>query len=366
MGEVKIKHKIAIYVTIISLTLIDAFLNIKFKKLNLFPSTNFAAYEVYNESRSEIEGNGSVISIEETKKEQLIVKYEMRGDPHRMYSGIAFVPKESKYFDINNIDQIILNIKSNYGKRIPIYIICEYDLIKSDTISTITRPFEAFIDYSPSQEIYKIGMDEFATPTWWFTEYEISKAHIEGIKLDKIISVNIENCKIIKTGVEDVFQINEFILQAVNTTLYIRMFLVLVLGFSISELLFALFKKKKLQVAYKPTEIPVNNKAQVINVIADYFAANYMKKELSLDKASKELGISKYDISKCIKKNLGMSYKQYLNGVRIAEVKRLLNKSELSVSEIAYQVGYNNISHFNRIFKTETGLSPKEYRTNKS
>jgi AraC-like DNA-binding protein len=46
----------------------------------------------------------------------------------------------------------------------------------------------------------------------------------------------------------------------------------------------------------------------------------------------------------------------------MTEAKRLLKESEGTISEIAYSVGYNNVTHFNRVFKTETGIAPGDFR----
>jgi len=52
----------------------------------------------------------------------------------------------------------------------------------------------------------------------------------------------------------------------------------------------------------------------------------------------------------------------YLVSQRIKAAKDMLGNSDLRVSQIAYQVGYNDIAHFNRSFKKLVGVSPKEYR----
>ena len=56
------------------------------------------------------------------------------------------------------------------------------------------------------------------------------------------------------------------------------------------------------------------------------------------------------------------TFKQYLNIIRITEAKRLLRETDNQITSCAYNVGYNNIPHFNRTFKQLEGISPKEYR----
>jgi AraC-like DNA-binding protein len=93
----------------------------------------------------------------------------------------------------------------------------------------------------------------------------------------------------------------------------------------------------------------------------DYLTQFYTK-ELSILLVEKETGISERQISTIIKQRTGLSFNQFLNQLRITEARRLLIETKLNVSEIAYKVGYGNVSHFNRVFKSAVGYSPNEFR----
>ena len=60
-----------------------------------------------------------------------------------------------------------------------------------------------------------------------------------------------------------------------------------------------------------------------------------------------------------------MTFKQYLNKIRLSEAKRLLKETDRQIADIAYHVGYKNVTHFHRIFKQNEKISPNEYRKNK-
>lgn len=98
--------------------------------------------------------------------------------------------------------------------------------------------------------------------------------------------------------------------------------------------------------------------------ITDTIAKSYSDPAFSVDKLSKEAGISASKIPGILKSQFGMNFKQYLNSIRINEAKRLLKETDNQIVNIAYTVGYNNIPHFNRTFKQLEGVSPKEYRKN--
>jgi len=99
-----------------------------------------------------------------------------------------------------------------------------------------------------------------------------------------------------------------------------------------------------------------------VNAVVNYVANHYADPELSLNKIEQGVGISSREIGTIFKNELGSSFKKYLNLVRLTEVKRLLLETNQTISVIAYNTGYSNVSHFNRVFKSEEGVSPKDYR----
>ena len=66
-------------------------------------------------------------------------------------------------------------------------------------------------------------------------------------------------------------------------------------------------------------------------------------------------------ISKLFKNSMNMNLREYINQLRIEEAKRLLLSTSMSVSEIASNVGYYNISYFSTVFRKLCGVSPIEW-----
>lgn len=94
---------------------------------------------------------------------------------------------------------------------------------------------------------------------------------------------------------------------------------------------------------------------------------NYCNKHytepLSLDILSKELNAGKYHISHIFSEKLKISFPDYVNGLRINDAIRLLTAdSDRSITDIAYDCGFNSTRTFNRAFVKYTGTSPREYR----
>ena len=93
----------------------------------------------------------------------------------------------------------------------------------------------------------------------------------------------------------------------------------------------------------------------------DYIAKHYQE-ELFLKDVAKELNFSVSYLSKLFKKELGINFNKIVTKKRIEEAKKLLLKTEYSINEIAFEVGYQEPNYFCRIFKQEEGMTPLKYR----
>jgi signal transduction histidine kinase/ligand-binding sensor domain-containing protein/DNA-binding response OmpR family regulator len=116
------------------------------------------------------------------------------------------------------------------------------------------------------------------------------------------------------------------------------------------------------QIRIEPSRITVNSlDKQLIRKAIDYTEANLANPNLSVEELSRELGMSRVHL---YKKLLSISGKTPIEFIRIIRLKRaaqLLRESQLSVSEIAYETGFNNLKYFRKYFKDEFGVLPSQY-----
>jgi AraC-like DNA-binding protein len=84
--------------------------------------------------------------------------------------------------------------------------------------------------------------------------------------------------------------------------------------------------------------------------------------QLSLEYMSKLLAINKYHMAKEFKKYTGFSPGEYIINTRISRAKEILKYSNLSISEIAEQIGIENSSHFFHLFKSRVEQTPLAFR----
>ena len=95
---------------------------------------------------------------------------------------------------------------------------------------------------------------------------------------------------------------------------------------------------------------------------AKQYIKDHQEEELSLGQVAKSVNTSTFYFCKLFKKTTGLNYTDYVSRLRIEKAKNLLLNPNLRVSEIAYQVGFQSLTHFNRVFKRILGQSPTEYR----
>jgi AraC-like DNA-binding protein/ligand-binding sensor protein len=96
-----------------------------------------------------------------------------------------------------------------------------------------------------------------------------------------------------------------------------------------------------------------------------YILANQAD-SIDLDKVAQAMHVSTFYFCKMFKKATGLTFTDYLSRVRVEKAKTLLLNPHLRISEIAYDVGFQSLTHFNRMFRKIVGESPTAYRESKS
>ncbi len=98
-----------------------------------------------------------------------------------------------------------------------------------------------------------------------------------------------------------------------------------------------------------------------IDRVCTYINRNY-RNSLRLEDAARIANMSVTAFSRFFKKSTGKTFVQYVNELRIGQACRMLIESEMNIAEICYEVGFNNISNFNRRFCERQNMSPRRFR----
>ena len=97
--------------------------------------------------------------------------------------------------------------------------------------------------------------------------------------------------------------------------------------------------------------------------IMNYVQANYI--DITLDDLAEKFFLSKPYLSKYIKEKSGMTFGDLVKKIRMKKAKSLLKSSNMTVENIAMSVGYQNVEHFNRLFKKAYDMTPMQFRNQK-
>ena len=97
-----------------------------------------------------------------------------------------------------------------------------------------------------------------------------------------------------------------------------------------------------------------------MNQIYKYVIENF-KNPVSVDHIAKELNMTGSSFCRFFKKRAAKSFIQYINEIRVGYACKLLLEENYSVSEIAYESGFENISHFNKQFKKIKNVTPTQF-----
>lgn len=109
--------------------------------------------------------------------------------------------------------------------------------------------------------------------------------------------------------------------------------------------------------------VEINRNSYDRNILLDvltYIEKNY--RDATLNEISESLNLKNYNLAKLIKKECNLTFKELVKEVRIKKISELLLSSNLSINDLAEEVGFCNSSHFYKIFKGKYGISPKEFR----
>ena len=124
--------------------------------------------------------------------------------------------------------------------------------------------------------------------------------------------------------------------------------------------LFSIFYKHKL-VTISETAVITNTLIYKIKKVLDYIQNNYMK-EISIKEAANVCNFSEYYFMRFFKKYTGMTCTSYINLYRLETAASLLTTTCKPIMEIAFEVGFNNVSYFNKLFIEKFKVTPKKFR----
>jgi transcriptional regulator GlxA family with amidase domain len=157
------------------------------------------------------------------------------------------------------------------------------------------------------------------------------------------------------------------VISAAGVTAYNNLALYLVAKYGSPELasfcakVFLVDSGRRIQTPYQTWQFPKNHGDKTIVVVQDWMESNFME-SISLEGIMEHSRLGKRTLARRFKKATGDTPLAYLQKLRLHNARQMLESTSDTFNEITWKVGYNDVSSFQRLFKHETGLSPKDYR----
>ena len=322
--------------------------------------------------------NKTVLNV---KSEVGTIDYEFFLDPDAEfpYTHYSFYFIDSaqpyKLVDLTRYSNVSFRILCD-PKNVLLFVLFSYDEKVTDPIRPVTRRVSSSAFSCDNQwTTITIGFDELDTPHWWLDRYGYEFSD-QGYQLHKTMGIAFVNSlqsplntlsHVRLTDVKLEGTAPQYIYIAVLISLLIwALFLIGLFRRYIFVLTVDIREKVRLDqplLAYKKLSIePQKDKEK--SALLRLMATEYANPDISLESVTLSLGINRTKINEILKEELALTFTAYLNKLRLTEAARLLSENEdANVSEIAYLVGYNNVSYFNKLFKNEYGCTPKTFKT---
>jgi len=183
-----------------------------------------------------------------------------------------------------------------------------------------------------------------------------------------LINTFMQRYKKIRVEPEKIVIDNGSVLSAAGVTAYFNLAISLIERYGSKDLaldsakVFLVDSGRKIQTPYQMFHVTKNHGDEEVVLVQEWLEANYSK-TVTLEKITQVCNLTKKTLTRRFKKVTGDSPMSYLQKLRVENAKRMLESKKVAFNEITWRVGYNDISSFHKVFKTETGLTPIEYRT---
>jgi len=221
----------------------------------------------------------------------------------------------------------------------------------------------------------ELDLTRLETPQWWLDRFQLKLSKTE-YKLDQVRQIQFGSSYQSPMETASRVQLHELELHGRDWRYMYFLGAFLFLAWSAYGVWFfrqhtqALIRdlRSKIQkdrplVAYQQLSVEPQRDRERAEILR-FMGTEYANAELNLDSMVAAIGVNRTKINDILKTELGFTFTGYLNKLRLTEAARLLaEKEKASIAEIAYSVGYKNVSYFNKLFKEEYGCTPKNFKS---
>jgi len=322
-------------------------------------------------------GGASTFSLKESQN-NIVYDFFLSKKVEYPYASFAlrFLEQElhpSKHIDLTPYSKVKFDIRCQ-PENILSFTIYSFDenVSKAGDLATYRIP-STYFSCNPMRSTKEIQLDKLETPDWWLSQN--ASLASKNYSLKKTSSITFGNSAQSPLEINSSVVVENLMLEGrSHTKIFFGVGLLFVIWGIFALWTFKQYIKMltinvqtRLQkdipfIAYQQLSMETHKDKERDGLLR-LMVTGYQDPDLSMETASKQLGMNKTKINEILKQEVGLTFNAYLNKLRLTEAARLLSEnSGANVGEAAHLVGYNNVSYFNRLFKTEYGCTPKAFK----
>lgn len=290
---------------------------------------------------------------------------------------ILFLADSGKSLDFSRHGSLDLSISSGNLQNIQLCLVEEIPGFTQPDRWQTSRYECREMELRPGQDTYRMPLETFSTPSWWYTLAGVRPSVIGAARRDRVFRLIIQTGE--GTPVRETMELRITGISVVSDSVLLWA-ICLGVGLVLS-LVHLLWWARRHPHAVAPiavtSSVPIAAATQPLSFqplevvsyadreresILECLGRDYPDPELSLEKVSRSTGVPSDRVTAHVKTASGLHFKAYLNRIRCEAARKLLLESDLPVSEIAGKVGYGSVPHFNRIFREVHGATPTSLR----
>jgi AraC-like DNA-binding protein len=278
------------------------------------------------------------------------------------------------HLDLSRYDSLRFTIRCKPANTLALFVpTFDSRVSRRDDFVSYRTPVAHFSCHERGSQV-NIDLTRLETPEWWYSMVKLDLSQ-KDYKLNQVPKIAIGTTFQSPKMVASMMEIADLRLEGRDQRYLYLLGVLLACAWSGFALWFfrsharALeadvhdrLRKDRPLVAYQQLTLAPHRDREKSGVLA-CLAERFADPDIELEAVAGHTGVNRNKINDILKTEFGLTFTGYLNKLRLTEAARLLSaKDTATVAEIAHAVGYNNVSYFNKLFKTEYGCTPKAFR----
>jgi len=362
LNKKQFRIQFIVVVLFLLVSCLSAFLIQKKETINLLSSKEYKI-ESFSDTWDHGHSESEILSKTE---DELTFKCCLKKGLMYPYAGIQIRKADGSFYSLKDY-ALKMQISTNEKQRLAMRIYNLKEGISDSIIRNAAALYHNIYIIEKGENTLEIPFNDFTTiPEWWYTNNNIAESDIKSWDINDVGYMSIFSDPGFIVGKERTFKITQLSLVGDYSGLYWRLSVfvstVLVLFFGIHFMLYQKQKRIQLTLKYSDDFDFETEDVDLKSQIHAFMSENYSNSELKASDLANHVKVPEYKIGEILKDHVGMTFKSFLNHTRVEAAKLYLKNSSYSISEIAYKVGFNSPSSFNRVFKEIVGQAPGEFK----